>query len=172
MQWNVHFACVDCYIFANWSQTPASTSNLSTSSESQRRFQRCVVRTEMLSNFHARVEYIAVTKYVIETIGPKGANDPQNPPFPSRHADLHLIHECLDDPTHHPKRHLDLFRRFATVHFPDRHTDRPTDRQTPAHIPTRWARRQVRNISAPLAMLIESDALIRLFSWKLLNVKG
>jgi len=31
----VHFACVNCYIFANCSQTPALTLNLSTSSESQ-----------------------------------------------------------------------------------------------------------------------------------------
>jgi len=33
--WYVHFACVNCYIFAKCSQTPASTLNLSTSSESQ-----------------------------------------------------------------------------------------------------------------------------------------
>jgi len=36
--------------------------------------------------------------------------------------------------------------RFATVHFPDLQTDK-------------WARQQVRNMSTPLAMLIESDAV-------------
>jgi len=35
MQRNVCFACVSCYIFANCSQTPASTSNLTSSLESQ-----------------------------------------------------------------------------------------------------------------------------------------
>jgi len=33
------------------------------------RFQRCVVHTEILLTFHARVKYISVTKYAIETVG-------------------------------------------------------------------------------------------------------
>jgi len=44
------------------------------------RFQHCIVRTEILSTFHARVEYISVTKYTIETIGPMGPNDPKIQP--------------------------------------------------------------------------------------------
>jgi len=57
------------------------------------------------------------------------------------------------DPTHHPKWHLDPISRFATVHFPDRQTDRLTDRQT-----NRWARWQVCNMST--YALIKSDTLI------------
>jgi len=38
------------------------------------------------------------------------------------------------NPTHHSKRHKDSISRFATVHFPDRQTDRPTDTHT--HRPT------------------------------------
>jgi len=33
-------------------------------------------------------------------------------------------------PTHHPKRHPDPISRFATVHPPDRQTNRQTDRPT------------------------------------------
>jgi len=53
------------------------------------------------------------------------------------------------DPTYHPKRHPFPVSRFATIPFLDRQTH--TDR---------WARQQVHNMSAPLTMLIESDALI------------
>jgi len=45
------------------------------------RFQRYTVCMEILSTFHARVEYICVTKYAIETTGPLRANNPQNPPL-------------------------------------------------------------------------------------------
>ena len=78
----------------------------------KRRFQRCIVRTEILATFHPRVEYISVTKYTIEIMG---ANDPQNPPFSLRHVYPHLIHECLGDPTHCTKRQLDLFTHFCTT---------------------------------------------------------
>jgi len=56
----IHFACVNSYIFANCSQTPASTSNLSTSSETQWNVDSN--NTEILSTFHVRVEYISVWK--------------------------------------------------------------------------------------------------------------
>ena len=46
------------------------------------RFQRCIVCTEILSTFHAWIEYISVTKHAVETIGPVGANDPKIHPFP------------------------------------------------------------------------------------------
>jgi len=35
---------------------------------------------------------------------------------------------ALTDPIYHPKRHPEPFSRFATIHFPDRHTDRETDK--------------------------------------------
>ena len=54
------------------------------------------------------------------------------------------------DSTHHPKRHLDPLSRFATIHFPNRQTHRPTDG---------IGDRSVR-IARTLAILIESDALI------------
>jgi len=47
---------------------------------------------------------------------------------------------------------LDPLSRFATVHFPDRHTHTQTDR---------WSRRMFySNTAYTLAKLIESDALI------------
>jgi len=60
----------------------------------KRRFQQCIVRTEILSTFHVRVQYISVTKYAIQTIGPMEANYPKiHPSLQAR--GLHLIHECL-----------------------------------------------------------------------------
>ena len=51
----------------------------------KRRFQRYIVRTEILSTFHARVEYLSVTKYATETIGPMGTNNPKiHPSLESR----------------------------------------------------------------------------------------
>jgi len=82
----------------------------------KRRFQRYIVHTEILSTFHARVEYISVTKYVIETIGPMGANHPKiHHPLEARGP--HLIHECLGDSTHHAKQELDRFTQFRTTTY-------------------------------------------------------
>jgi len=51
-----------------------------------------------------------------------------------------------------PQSHLGRARRHPHVgECTDRQTDRPTDR---------WSRRMFRNMNAPLAMLIDSDALI------------
>ena len=52
-------------------------------------------------------------------------------PFDDNHP--HLIHPSSTDPTHYPKRHPDPLSHFATVHFPDRQTNRQTDRQTRWH---------------------------------------
>jgi len=52
------------------------------------RFQRCIVCTQILSTFHARVAYISVTKYAIQTIGLIGENDPKIHPF-LWHVDPH-----------------------------------------------------------------------------------
>ena len=111
-----------------------------------------LVRTEMLSTFShtSRIHFLA-NKYVILLIQTNGAQMPKNPrnsPFSLRHVDPHLIHQCLGPPTHHSKQYPDPIGHFATVHFPDRQTDRL------------WSRRQARAMSAPLSMLMESDALI------------
>ena len=75
---------------------------------------------------------------------------PQNCPFPFDDHHLHLIHLYLDG-LHVPSQtDPDPLSRFATIHFADRPTDRQTDR---------WSRRQARTMSAPFAMLIESNAL-------------
>ena len=50
----------------------------------------------------------------------------QNCPFPSTISTLSNTPSSTD-PTHHPKWHPDPISRFATVHPPDRQTDRPTD---------------------------------------------
>jgi len=89
--------------------------------------------------------------------GPVGNNGmpqihPQNCSFTFDDHHQNLVTHTKPDPTHHPKRHTDPISRFATIHFPNRPTDRPTDR---------WYRQQAHTMSAPLAMLIESDALIK-----------
>ena len=74
--------------FANCSQTPRIDLKFeyTLGKPMKRRFQQCIVHTEILSTFHARVEFISVTKYAIETIGPMGANDPKIH-LPLRHVD-------------------------------------------------------------------------------------
>jgi len=79
-------------------------------------FQWYIVYTEILSTFHTQVEYISVTKYAIETIGSKGGQTtPKNPPLPLEARGPHLIHECLGDPTHHPKWQLNRCMHFCTT---------------------------------------------------------
>ena len=75
---------------------------------------------------------------------------PQNCPFPFDDHHQNLIHPLLNRPLSLPKRHLDPISRFATAHFCGQ-TDLPTDR---------WSRRMFCTMRAPLAMLIENDALI------------
>jgi len=81
----------------------------------KRRFQRCIVLTEILSTLHTRDEYISVTKYTIEIIGPMKGNDPKIHLFRLRHMDRHLIHECLGDPNNSAKQQLDQFTHFRTT---------------------------------------------------------
>jgi len=69
----------------------------------KRRFQRCIVRTENLSTSHARIEYISVKNHAIETIGPTGDKQRQNPRFPLSHVDPHLVHERLVRPHSPPQ---------------------------------------------------------------------
>ena len=99
----------------------------------------------------------ARTSAQLRNKGPIGYNGtpqirPQNCPFPST-ITTHLIHLFLDRPHSHPKRHPDPISHFAIIHCGQ--TDQPTDRQTdgPGECSVLWS-------IAPLAMLIESDALI------------
>ena len=170
------------------------------------RFQWCIVHTKILSTFHARVEYISVTKYAIETIGPMWANDPKIYPFhlgtwtPSNTWMPGMTQLTTNDssiaaststqlrnkgpigyngtPQIHPQNcpspstiitpsNKPIPRptpitipngiRIQSANLPQNTlwTDWPKDRQT-----DRWSRRMFHNMSAPLAMLIESDALI------------
>jgi len=139
------------------------------------RFLSYILHTEIVSTFHARVEYISIKQILLK---PMGAKNPQNHPFswatltPSntpipRPTPLntpndssitsHSSHNYTTkspfitmkcpkfipkygpypsmittvssnppstDPTYHPKWHPDPITRFATIHFPDRQTDR------------------------------------------------
>jgi len=60
-----------------------------------RRFQRCIVCTEIMSIFHAQVEYVSLERYTIQT---NGNEIPSNLPFPLGHIDPNLIHPSLNWP--------------------------------------------------------------------------
>ena len=68
------------------------------------------------------------------------------PNLPLKRSLPHLIHPSLDRPHSHPTQHPDPISHFATIHFPDRHTDGIDDSLTP--------------LMLTLAILIESDVLI------------
>ena len=67
------------------------------------RIQRCNLRREILSTFHTRVDHRSVPWSVrhfsiqINTakISKNAGNHARNSPFPLRHVDFHLTHECL-----------------------------------------------------------------------------
>jgi len=90
-----------------------------------RHFQRYIVRMEILSTFHARVEYIFVKKIRRSN---QWEQPPQNLTFLLGHIDPHLIQLSSTDTTCHPKWHPDPISSSAAVHFPDTHTQ--TDRLT------------------------------------------
>ena len=77
------FAWNDCY-FCKLFVNPTSISNLTISLEG---LQWYIVRTEILSTFHARVEYISVKKYAVQTSGNEKCPKPplplgaRRPPF-------------------------------------------------------------------------------------------
>jgi len=95
----VHFASVNCstVTFLPIALKPSINFELEyiVGKSMKRGFQRCIVRTEILSTLHVRVGYISVTKYATETIGPTEANDPRIHIVPLRHVDPRLIRECL-----------------------------------------------------------------------------
>jgi len=59
---------------------------------------------------------------------------PKTAPSPSMISTPMQYTHHSTDPTYHPRRHPDPISHFATVHLPDRQTNRSTDR---------WAKRQV-----------------------------
>jgi len=78
-----------------------------------------------LSTFHARIEYISVTKIGHST---KANEKPPKPSIPLGVRGLHLKHTSTDS-IHHPKRHTDTISHVDTIHLSDRSTDRQTDQQ-------------------------------------------
>jgi len=85
------------------------------------RIQRCNLHREILTTFHTRVDHRSVRHFLIENNRaqiPKNArNHTKNSPFPLRHVDFHLTHECLGraHPTDHAKRQLDRTTHFHTT---------------------------------------------------------
>jgi len=115
VQRNVHFVCVNCYIFVNCSQIQHRRWTGVFGKAMKCRFQRCIVRTEILSTFHARVKYISVTKYATVTIGPMGASDPKIHPFALRHVNPYLTHEWLGWPHSPPQMTARSVTHFCTT---------------------------------------------------------
>jgi len=111
------------------------------------RFQRCIVLTEILSNFHARVEYISVTKYAIETVEPMGQTTPKS--IHSLEARGPLSNTWMPGVT--PFTTPNNIRiKSAILPQYTLQTDRPTNR---------WSRRMFLHMSPPLAMLIDSHVV-------------
>jgi len=52
---------------------------------------------------------------VLDENAKNARNHARNSPFPLRHVDFHLTHECLAHPTYHAKRQLDRCTHFHTT---------------------------------------------------------
>jgi len=91
------------------------------------RFQRYIVRMEILSTFAYESNTLLSENTPLKSMGQFRDEKPPKPPLPLGYVDPSLIHPSLDRPAHYPKRHPDLISRFATDHFPDRQTHRPTE---------------------------------------------
>jgi len=91
----------------------------------KRRFQQYIVRAEILSTFQARVEYISVRK-----MRHSAHSNQWDKNAPSLGAPGPPSNTSISRPTYTQrlKRHPDPLSHFATIYFPDRQTDRPTDR--------------------------------------------
>jgi len=163
MQRDVNFVCVDCYIFANFSQTPTSTSNLCIFEKPmKRRFQRYIVCTVIMSTFHARVKYISVKNTSLKPMGQWGTK-PQKPTLSVEEQEFPSS-TSMPGPTHSPRRTTDrsvhtLPHNYATklhwlqwdapnspikLPFDDHHTHQHTHPSTdPTHHPNgiriQWA---------------------------------
>jgi len=93
----------------------------------KRRLQGYIERTEILSTFNVRVEYISVRKYAIEINERFRGDKPPKPPLPLRHLDSHQTHECLSRP-HSPSQTASVsnqpFCHSTLSGLTDRHTFR------------------------------------------------
>ena len=78
-----------------------------TSKAIRRRIQRCNLRRKILTTFHTQVDHRSVRPFAIQNNKPKipknAGNHARNSPFPFRHVDFHLTHECLGPP-HSPRQ--------------------------------------------------------------------
>jgi len=81
----------------------------------KRRFQWYLVRTEILSTFHTRVEYISITKYAIESNGSVGQNTLETTPSPCSTWTPIKYTNAWADSTHLPIWQLDRFTHFCTT---------------------------------------------------------
>jgi len=79
----------------------------------KRWFQRYTVHKEILSTFHAQVEYISVLN-TVKSFKPLGRKSPKLP-FPLGHMDPIYYTHPSTPPTHHPKWQLDQFTHFHTT---------------------------------------------------------
>jgi len=61
------------------------------------RILRYIPRREILSTFHTRVDHLCIINYTVE-FSKNAGNHARNSPFPLRHVDFHLTHECLGPP--------------------------------------------------------------------------
>ena len=99
VQWNVDFACVNCYIFANCSQILASTSNLSSSLGSQWNVDSNDILSiwKYYQLFTHESNTFLLQNTSLKPLGQWGKR-PQNPPIPLRHVDPYLIHDAWVTP--------------------------------------------------------------------------
>jgi len=100
LQRNVHFAYVNCYIFANCPQTPTSTSNLTVPSKSQWNVDSddiLYVRKYCQLFTHESNTFL-LQNTPLKPMGQLGAKHVINHPFPSSHMEPHSIHQCLGPP--------------------------------------------------------------------------
>ena len=72
----------------------------------------------------------SVQKHAIQTNGVNGDANPQTAPSAWGTWTPIFYTHAVTNSTHHPKRHPHPITRFATIHFPDIHTDRQTHRPT------------------------------------------
>jgi len=104
MQRIIHSACVNCYVFANCSQTPASTSNMSTSSESQWNVDSsdvlCVRKYQLFT--HESNTFL-LQNMPLKPLGHWGQTTLKST-LPLEACGPHLIHKCLGWPHSPPQR--------------------------------------------------------------------
>ena len=98
-----------CYIRVHFASTPTLILNIDYIIRKPivHRIQRYIPHREILSTFHTRVDHrsvrhLCIINYTVEFLKNAG-NHARNRPFPLRHVDFHLTHECLGPP-HSPRQ--------------------------------------------------------------------